>query len=75
MLNLLLFSIAYILFILHINLFTWLHYPINLLLELTSYFVYSAHFLCFKVFIIKRIQLVSINVIIDKPVLYSWHYY
>ena len=73
-LNLLLFSTTNTLFILYINLFAWPRHPTNLLLKLISYLVYSAHPFCFKVFIIKRVELVPINIIMDKPVLYWWCY-
>ncbi len=44
----------------------------NLLLELSSYLVCSARPFCFKVFVIKRVELVPINIVIDKQVLYRW---
>ena len=59
------------LFILYINLFARLQHSTNLLLELTSYLICSACLFCFKVFIIERDKLVSINLVIDKQVLYS----
>ena len=58
------------LFILHINLFVLPWHPTNLLLELISYLVCNVRPFHFKVFIIKRVELISINVVIDKPILY-----
>lgn len=46
----------------------------RLLLKLTSYFLGNVQLFGFKFFIIKRIELVSINIVIDKLVLYWWHF-
>ena len=70
MLNLLLLSTTHILFILHKNLFAWPQHPTNLLLELTSYLVCSTCLFHIKIFVINRVELVPINVVIDKLVLY-----
>ena len=43
---------------------------INLLLELTCYFIYNARPFYFEVFVIKYVELVIINIVIDKAVLY-----
>lgn len=44
-----------------------------LLFEFISYLIYSIRFFCFKILIIERtIEPVSINIDINKPVLYQW---
>lgn len=45
-----------------------------LLFELIYDFVYNAYSLCFIIYVIKRIELVSINIFIDKLVFHYWQY-
>ncbi len=41
-----------------------------LLFELTYYFVYNTPFFCLKIFIIEHVELILVNIVLDKPVLY-----
>ncbi len=51
-----------------------LHFAKYLLFELTYYLVCSAYSFLLKIFIIERVELVPVNIVIDKPVLYWWQY-